>query len=84
MSKRAIATAPGKQTEHKTLTLKEKTARIQEEADNIEKRLKEEYARKRRAEYPSIEDQLDLMYHSGFEAWKTKIELIKTKYPKDV
>ena len=41
-----------------------------------------EYSRNRAAEYPSIEDQLDTIYHSGVAGWKTKIKAIKDKYPK--
>ena len=36
----------------------------------------------REAEYPSIEDQLDKIYHSGVNAWKADIKVIKDKYPK--
>ena len=39
------------------------------------------YKSKRRAEYPSIEDQLDTIYHSGIAGWKTSIKAIKDKYP---
>ena len=42
----------------------------------------EEYKINRAAEYPSIEDQLDTIYHSGVAGWKTKIKAIKDKYPK--
>ena len=43
-----------------------------------------EYQRKRVAEYPSIGDQLDYIYHNGIDAWKTDIiDPIKNKYPKD-
>ena len=41
-----------------------------------------EYSRNRAEEYPSIEDQLDTIYHSGVAGWKTKIKAIKDKYPK--
>ena len=41
-----------------------------------------EYKTKRAAEYPSIVDQLDLLYHNGFDGWKAVIEAIKNKYPK--
>ena len=41
-----------------------------------------EYSRNRAKEYPSIEDQLDTIYHSGVAGWKTKIKAIKDKYPK--
>lgn len=40
------------------------------------------YKYQRAAEYPSIVDQLDLMYHGGMDAWKTAIQAVKTKYPK--
>jgi hypothetical protein len=40
------------------------------------------YKAQRAAEYPSIPDQLDLMYHGGMDAWKTAIQAVKTKYPK--
>ena len=36
----------------------------------------------RQAEYPSIVDQLDKIYHSGINAWKADIKVIKDKYPK--
>ena len=41
-----------------------------------------EYSRNRAAEYPSVVDQLDLIYHSGVDAWKAKIKETKDKYPK--
>ena len=41
-----------------------------------------EYQRLRRAEYPSWEDQMDKIYHSGIDAWKADIKAIKDKYPK--
>jgi len=40
------------------------------------------YKRQRAAEYPSITDQLDLLYHGGMDAWKTAIQAVKDKYPK--
>ena len=40
------------------------------------------YKSKRKAEYPSIEDQLDKIYHSGIDAWKADIKAVKDKYPK--
>ena len=41
-----------------------------------------EYSRNRAKEYPSIEDQLDTIYHSGVAGWKATIKAIKDKYPK--
>ena len=40
------------------------------------------YQRDRAVEYPSVVDQLDLIYHSGIDAWKAKIKETKDKYPK--
>jgi hypothetical protein len=42
-----------------------------------------EYQRKRLAEYPSIADQLDDIYHNGVDAWKATIKAVKDKYPKE-
>jgi hypothetical protein len=36
----------------------------------------------RRNEYGAIVDQLDEIYHSGLDSWKTRIASIKAKYPK--
>jgi len=41
-----------------------------------------EYQRNRAAEYPSIADQLDDIYHNGINAWKATIKTTKDKYPK--
>ena len=41
-----------------------------------------EYMAKRQAEYPSIADQLDDIYHNGVDAWKATIKTVKDKYPK--
>ena len=40
------------------------------------------YKYQRAAEYPSIPDQLDTLYHSGLDAWKAQIKTVKDKYPK--
>ena len=40
------------------------------------------YVDARVAEYPPIGDQLDKIYHSGVNAWKADIKVIKDKYPK--
>ena len=41
-----------------------------------------DYQSKRAAEYPSIADQLDDIYHNGIDAWKATIKTTKDKYPK--
>jgi hypothetical protein len=40
------------------------------------------YQRDRAVAYPSIEDQLDSLYHNGIDGWKATIKAIKDKYPK--
>jgi len=40
------------------------------------------YQRDRAAEYPSVVDQLDDIYHNGVDAWKATIKATKDKYPK--
>ena len=41
-----------------------------------------EYSRKRAAEYPSVVQQLDDIYHNGIDGWKATIKTTKDKYPK--
>jgi len=40
------------------------------------------YKKQRAAEYPSIADQLDDIYHNGIDGWKATIKATKDKYPK--
>jgi len=54
-----------------------KMAELQTAYDN------NKYQRDRAAEYPSIKDQLDDIYHNGVDGWKTTIKAIKDKYPKE-
>jgi hypothetical protein len=42
----------------------------------------EAYKDKRAKAYPSIADQLDLMYHGGYDAWKAAIQSVKEEFPK--
>jgi hypothetical protein len=52
-------------------------ARLQAEYDA------QEYARNRQDEYPPMADQLDYMFHNGFDKWKEDIvQPVKDKYPK--
>jgi hypothetical protein len=53
-----------------------KKAELQTAYDN------NEYQRKRAAEYPSIKDQLDDLYHNGIDGWKTTIKAVKDKHSK--
>ena len=40
------------------------------------------YTDKRREAYPSIEDQLDNIYHNGVDGWKASIKAVKDANPK--
>jgi len=40
------------------------------------------YSNARKVSYPSIQDQLDTLYHQGYDGWKAQIDAIKAKYPK--
>lgn len=41
-----------------------------------------QYQRERAVAYPSIQDQLDILYHQGYDGWKEEINKIKERYPK--
>ena len=57
--------------------IKAKQAELKTAYDNAK------YQRDRKAEYPSIEDQLDKIYHDGIDKWKSEMILpVKQKYPK--
>ena len=56
--------------------IKAKQAELKTAYDNAK------YQRDRKAEYPSIEDQLDDLYHNGIDGWKATIKATKDKYPK--
>ena len=42
----------------------------------------EHYKLQRQAEYPSWQDQMDLLYHGGVDALKAELKKTKDKYPK--
>ena len=42
----------------------------------------EAYKQQRAQAYPSMADQLDLIYHEGIDAWKETIAAVKQEYPK--
>jgi len=52
--------------------------RLQQDFSSIE------YKNLREKEYPNIKDQLDILYHEGYDGWKKVIEDIKIKYPKGI
>jgi hypothetical protein len=41
-----------------------------------------QYQRDRATAYPSIQDQLDTLYHQGYDGWKAMVDEVKNKYPK--
>ena len=41
-----------------------------------------QYQRDRASEYPPIQEQLDVLYHQGYDGWKARIDEVKNKYPK--
>jgi hypothetical protein len=41
-----------------------------------------EYQAQRAKAYPSIADQLDTLYHGGYDAWKATITAVKEEFPK--
>jgi len=51
-------------------------------ADILEKVLAMQYVEKRKADYPSWQQQMDILYHSGVEGLKTELKKIKDKHPK--
>lgn len=42
-----------------------------------------QYQRDRALDYPSIQDQLDDLYHNGIDGWKATIKTTKDKFPKE-
>ena len=66
------------------------TDKTQPSEEAIQAKLKEleaeydakKYQRDRAIAYPSIEDQLDKIYHSGIDEWKKDIKAVKDKFPK--
>lgn len=59
----------------------------QSEIDEIksaaqEHEMSKTYKDHRAAEYPSFADQFDLLYHGGYDAWRSAIQAVKDKYPK--
>ena len=79
---RAIATPPGEPTLRRPLTPEERAKKDLDDAAFIKDRDANAYKGLRRLAYPSIEDQLDIIYHFGLEAWKVKIKETKDLYPK--
>jgi len=64
----------------------DEVAKIQLERDaSIAEMASTKYKLDRKAESPSVEDQLDMIYWdkvNGTDSWKALIQTIKTKHPK--
>lgn len=43
---------------------------------------RKDYQRQRARAYPSIEEQLDTLFHGGYDVWRAQIQAIKDQYPK--
>ena len=54
----------------------EEAQKLQQEYEN------NQYQRDRAIEYPSIQEQLDTLYHQGYDGWKATIDEVKNKFPK--
>jgi DNA-binding response OmpR family regulator len=54
----------------------EEAQKLQQEYEN------NQYQRNRAKEYPSIQEQLDTLYHQGYDGWKATIDEVKNKFPK--
>ena len=65
-----------KQTEPTESEINAEIARLDTEYTN------NKYQRDRKDSYPSIEDQLDEIYHKGISGWMNTIKAVKDKYPK--
>lgn len=48
----------------------------------MKKDIRKGYGECRKRAYPSIEDQLDILYHDGYDAWRAVIEDVKNQHPK--
>lgn len=67
---------------------------LQWESENVPKPSPEEFAAavqeartlryrdERRAAYPTLEEQLDTLFHQGYEGWKSAVQAIKDQFPK--
>ena len=40
------------------------------------------YKQQRATAYPSVVDQLDTLYHGGYDVWKATITAVKEEFPK--
>ena len=56
---------------------------LQAEVERLQAEYKNnKYQRDRAIAYPTIQDQLDTLYHQGYDGWKESINKVKEEYPK--
>ena len=60
-------------------TREEVNTELQAQLSEIQKT---EYQRRRELEYPTFAEQFDILYHGGYDEWKSTIQAVKDKYPK--
>ena len=65
------------QEQKEAIAVEWNTAHEAEEAE------RNHYVTKRKAEYPTWQDQLDDIFHNGIDGWKATIQVTKDKYPKE-
>lgn len=64
------------------LTDEEKAVRLVEEAEAERERKQTEYIANRKAEYGTVEEQLEYLAENGVEAFKRRQAEIKKRHPK--
>ena len=78
-----VTTVDNKSYDSSGALIKVDEAKVAEEVKKFQaESVSKQYQRDRQLEYPSIEDQLDKIYHSGIDAWKKDIKAVKDKFPK--
>ena len=63
-------------------TAEEETARDLEEAEWKKEYDANQYQRDRATDYPTWQERMDLIYHSGVAGLKAELKKTKDKYPK--
>ena len=67
---------------YSNLKLIKDTATMPSEEEVNAKIAELQWIKDRALAYPSIQDQLDDIFHNGLDAWKATIQETKDKYPK--
>jgi hypothetical protein len=64
------------------LSAEEHTVRIAERDRAEAVKIVSAYKILRESNYPSVRDQLDMIFHDGLDEWRKTIQAVKDKYPK--